>query len=104
MHFFLVDTSRNVINSKLLVHRSSKTVNRWMPPAAKNGNPMRKNMTESPMTIQVFHLFQAGTSSKMKEMKVWTPPQMEDMARLMSMKKKRKDQRGGTSISITAEG
>ena len=40
----------------------------------------------------------------MKARKVWTPPQMEDRARLISMKKNRKLQMGGKSIRRTASG
>ena len=40
----------------------------------------------------------------MNAMNVCTPPQTDDRARLMSMKKKRKDHTGGPSISSTAVG
>ena len=35
---------------------------------------------------------------------VWTPPQIEDNAKLMSIKKNKKDHNGAGSISSTADG
>ncbi len=40
----------------------------------------------------------------MKARKVWTPPQMEESARLINMKKNRKLQMGGKSMRSTASG
>ena len=37
------------------------------------------------------HLVHSGFSSRMKATKVWTPAQMDERARFISMKKNRKD-------------
>ncbi len=50
------------------------------------------------------HFCRLGFSSRMKARKVWTPPQMEESARLINMKKNRKLQMGGKSMRSTASG
>ena len=52
----------------------------------------------------ILWFWSVGHSSSKKETMFWVPPQLEERARFMSMKKKRKDQRGDTSISRTALG
>ena len=60
----------------------SKTVKSKIPPLVHIGNPQMKNMQQQPMTIQALYLAKEGFSSRMKAKKVWTPPQIEDNARL----------------------
>ena len=46
----------------------------------------------------------SGFSSSKNATKVWTPEQMEERARLINMKKNKKDHRGDTSILMVASG
>ena len=75
-----------------------------MPPLQHIGKPVRKNITQNPTTIHFLYLFKDGFQSVTKATRFWTPPTVDDNARLTNMKKKRKDQRGATSISKTADG
>ena len=68
------------------------------------GRASRKYAKQEPTKIFTRCLVHSGFSSSTKAMKVWTPLVMEERARLIIMKKKRKDQRGGTSIEIVASG
>ena len=68
------------------------------------GNPAQKNKMQSPTNIQVWYFFSEGFSSIIKAKKVCIPPQIEDRAKLISIKKNKNDHNGDTSISNTADG
>ena len=79
------------------MHLLSKTVKSNIPPFVHIGNPHMKNMQQQPMTIQDLYLAKEGFSSRMKAKKVWTPPQIDDNARL-----KKKKQNMNVSVQTSA--
>ena len=100
----MVMSSTKAMRRIALEDRSSMSWNSRKPESKQIGSPAKK-ATKQEIIITLIRLLRSlGNSSMMDAMKASHEPQTDEMARRISMKKNMNENRGETSMTVTASG